>query len=211
MDSNFPDYVSPPAGGYIKGSTSLSGETGFSTRQIESAWGATFVFYILYLIFIQLESYYQHQLYHSFYPPLLSRSLESTPEPTNAATTTTATTALPVNIQNAAVIETSIDPPLSRFYKRMHMRLLNVGSAVCDSFLILLGTTLVSQAGYGITDGTTVFIWILLGLLTVWSIAQTFSAITRQLVDGIVFLLAFVALMVIWGFAWRGISTGEPI
>ncbi|KAK5667775.1 hypothetical protein QVD99_005621 [Batrachochytrium dendrobatidis] len=146
MDSNFPDYVSPPAGGYIKGATSLSGETGFSTRQIECK--------IAFYTFKQrnLESYYQHQLYHSFYPPLLSRSLESTPEPTNAATTTTATTALPVNIQNAAVIETPIDPSLSRFYKRMHMRLLNVGSAVCDSFLILLGTTLVSQAGYGITD-----------------------------------------------------------
>jgi hypothetical protein len=37
-----------------------------------------------------------------------------------------------------------------------------------DAFLILLGTTIVNQAGYGHTGGTVVLTWIVFGLLCLW-------------------------------------------
>ncbi|KAH9268928.1 hypothetical protein BASA83_009062 [Batrachochytrium salamandrivorans] len=152
MGDPFPNYVYPPAGGSIIGATAASGESGFATKYIESAWGASFLFYILYLVFIFLEPVFQSNLAlharRSLFTPVVRTPIH-TSSTSAAAAAGSATAATPEAV--AAVIEASLAPPPS-IPLIICIRLIGVGNASRDSFLILLSTTLVSEAGYGISN-----------------------------------------------------------
>ncbi|KAJ3126457.1 hypothetical protein HK098_007509 [Nowakowskiella sp. JEL0407] len=49
-----------------------------------------------------------------------------------------------------------------------HDRMSNYCRAARDSFLILLGSTLINQSGYGITPVNVALTWIVLGLCVLW-------------------------------------------
>jgi hypothetical protein len=134
------DYVSAPAGGSLMGYRKNPGdETGaFPNVFSESAWIATFVMFILYLVHLLIAPYLEVKTLRkeaiSETPPMTEAEWR---EPTEGATSSAA-----LETGEASHVTVARAEEASKT-RRTTSDLLDAGLAFRDGFLILLGTTLV--------------------------------------------------------------------
>ncbi|KAJ3031796.1 hypothetical protein HDV00_008126 [Rhizophlyctis rosea] len=79
----------------------------------------------------------------------------------------------------------------------------NLARSARDAFLILLATTLVTQAGYGASPGVVAMHWVTFGFLILWILLQTFAPGLWWL-EMLFFLPVIVLEIINFALAFRG-------
>ncbi|KAJ3045812.1 hypothetical protein HK097_001110 [Rhizophlyctis rosea] len=79
----------------------------------------------------------------------------------------------------------------------------NLARAARDAFLILLVTTLVTQAGYGASPGVVALHWVSFGFLILWLLVNTFAPNLWWL-EFLAFLPVAVLQVINFALAFRG-------
>nr|KAJ3410867.1 hypothetical protein HK105_002790 [Polyrhizophydium stewartii] len=89
--------------------------------------------------------------------------------------------------------------------RKLCLRGLSVTDALRDGFLLVFATTLVTSAGFGFTAAALVLLWISFFVVVINAIVQLASPIPRRITEFIFLLIVAVLLVIVWGFAWRGV------
>ncbi|KAI9092141.1 hypothetical protein DFS34DRAFT_311046 [Phlyctochytrium arcticum] len=81
-------------------------------------------------------------------------------------------------------------------------RVRNFANAFRCAFLLLLGTILVTTAGYGFTRVMLILFWIAFGLLILWAVMQFIPGKIGLITDALITLAFAVLLLIVWGLSW---------
>ncbi|KAI8804127.1 hypothetical protein BJ742DRAFT_826540 [Cladochytrium replicatum] len=152
----------------------FSGVDDFATDVTQATWVAPFTMFIAWLLGLLLT-------------PLLSRFGTKRAPSSAARQEAGATGATSGGMDDASLT--------------MGSRIGNFTRAGRDAFLILLGTTVINQAGHGFGGAVVALTWVMFAILSLWAIMQLFRL--PYWLDFLGFLPAAVLAVILFSLAFR--------
>ncbi|RKO88763.1 hypothetical protein BDK51DRAFT_27530 [Blyttiomyces helicus] len=195
------DFVTLAALGADAGGTLTGPADDFANGVTRAAWVAAYILFIMWLILLLFSPLYQRPQAPS-HPSSLPVQPAGPPGVGlgGGADTERGTTGQ----DEPEGSETGTPPaPTSLTQSQVPSKLTNMVRAGRDGFLIVFGAVLVSMAGFGVTAGPLVLLWIVLGLICLWILTQLLPTSFAWIIDILLTLPILVLLIIVWGLAWR--------